>query len=111
VLVSSDRIDLLQERSLRTLFKFESELVFAKTFVVEGREMLLCVGKTGVLSVFDSAKLKHDSLKQGPIMEVDLFRDVHLFDDAKPEHYMLAEDTPEEKQERAMAELKERFGE
>jgi len=100
IIVSSNKIELLINRGRKTLYHFEDKetwLVFAKFFITDEREMLICVNRQGQMSIFDAMKLKHESLKQTPLLQLNIFENAKVFDDSKPDHLTLLDDTPEER--------------
>jgi hypothetical protein len=83
IVVSSDKIDLLINRGRKTLYELrpENNLVYAKFFITDEREMLICVDKRGYLMLFDAMKLKHENLNHSPLLKVNLISNCRLFED------------------------------
>ena len=73
------------------LYSFEEDhwVVFAKFFITDEREMLICLDKDGLLMIFDAMKLKHEALKHSPLVSVNLFENCKIFEDIKSEHTLL----------------------
>ena len=101
LVISSFRIDFYHQKTLKTIFQFNSsgsesapselKLIFGKALKIDEREMIMVIDNNFTLYLYDFSKLRHEVIqknrvlldfRQSAVVELNLITDSRYFDHA-----------------------------